>query len=271
MSLSDTAVTQDAIPFYISASDPARVSEAISFAEEFGYCFCPSEKLPEQSLEPVYVMDYGPDYVALLSWYKKAPGPVYVDFIHGALEHRRLHGGGRGEMIAKAVGLKGEVKSLHILDATAGLGRDAFVLAALGCRLDIYERHPVVYQLLYDGVHRARVSDHTEANEVVDRMTLYYGEADWGKPVDVIYLDPMFPERKKSSQVKKEMRIFKDIVGGDADSDSLLIRALDAPVKRVVVKRPKAAPFLAGKTPSVQLKGKSGRFDVYSLKSLLKE
>ncbi|OZG70602.1 SAM-dependent methyltransferase [Hahella sp. CCB-MM4] len=268
--MSDLPPPNQVPPFYVTASAPERGEDAAAFATEHGYLYVPYDQLPQPSNDPVYVMDYGAEATALLSWYRKAPGPVHVDFVSGALEHRRQHGGGRGEMIAKAVGLKGEVKSLHILDATAGLGRDAFVLAALGCRVDMFERHPVVYCLLKDGMKRALESGHMETVEVVGRMSLHFGMTDWNTQADVIYLDPMFPERQKTSLVKKEMRVFKDLVGSDSDSDSLLPYALAAPVKRVVVKRPKPAPFLADKKPTMQITGKSGRFDIYTIKSLLK-
>ncbi|XPE60710.1 class I SAM-dependent methyltransferase [Shigella flexneri] len=39
--------------------------------------------------------------------------------------------GGRGEAVAKAVGIKGDYLP-DVVDATAGLGRDAFVLASVG-------------------------------------------------------------------------------------------------------------------------------------------
>jgi len=271
MSLSDSANTGSDSPLFVSASESNREDEARHFAATFGYIFLRYSQLPQPSAEIQYVLDFGANNISLCSWYRKAPGPVFVDFVSGAIEHRRLHGGGRGEMVAKAVGLKGGVKSLNILDATAGLGRDAYVLAALGCEVRLYERHPVVHQLLKDGLLRALATGASDIVATVERMLLQFGEADWRAEADVIYLDPMFPERQKSSLVKKDMRVFKDIVGDDSDSDSLLQKALTAPVKRVVVKRPKQAPFLGGGTPTLQLQGKSGRFDIYTLKSLTKK
>lgn len=81
-------------------------------------------------------------------------GAVYVDFVTGTMAHRRRFGGGRGEAVAKAVGIKGDYLP-DVVDATAGLGRDAFVLAAVGCRVRMLERHPVVAALLDDGLRRA--------------------------------------------------------------------------------------------------------------------
>lgn len=215
--------------------------------------------------------------VALQQTGRKAPGPVRVEFTEGAVDHRRKFGGGKGQMIAKAVGLKSGVYP-HVLDATAGLGRDAFVLASLGCPVTLLERSPVVQQLLLNGFARARqfaqIND-PQLLEILARMHLV--EEDSGiylqrpintQPPDVVYLDPMFPQREKSADVKKEMKVFHDIVGADEDSDALLEPALQQARCRVVVKRPRKAPFLAGRAPSYQLEGKSSRYDIYSLQKL---
>lgn len=198
-------------------------------------------------------------------------GGVCVDFASDALTFRRLHGGGKKEAIAKAVGLKG-VASLRVLDATAGLGRDAFVLASLGCTVDMIERSPVVAALLADGLSRAE-QDPSLADWLPEKMRLHHGVAyqllaNWQalspeKIPDVVYLDPMFPHRKKSAAVKKEMRLFQQLLGPDEDANLLLEPALALAKKRVVVKRPSGAPYLADKKPDIEMKGKANRFDVY--------
>lgn len=201
-----------------------------------------------------------------------AAGPVRVDFVEGALAHRRLQGGGAGQMIAKAVGIQPGVRPV-ILDATAGLGRDAFVLAQLGCTVTLIERQPLVAALLADGMRRGLAD--TEVATIIERMQLHRGNAielmrAW--PADaapqVIYLDPMFPHRDKSSLVKKEMRVFRPLVGADDDASELLQAALVLATHRVVVKRPRKAPCIAGTPPSYALEGKSSRFDIYARKSL---
>jgi len=198
-------------------------------------------------------------------------GAVKVDFASDALTFRRLHGGGKKEAIARAIGLKGK-DSLHVLDATAGLGRDAFVLASLGCVVDMIERSPVVAALLQDGIDRA-ASDSELRSWLPTNMQLFHGVAtdllvNWPyeKP-DVVYLDPMFPHRKKNAAVKKEMRIFQQLLGPDEDADLLLEPALKLAKNRVVVKRPSGAPFLAGKKPQIEMLGKANRFDVYLIQN----
>jgi len=193
-------------------------------------------------------------------------GAINVDFITGAVAHRRKFGGGKGQSIAKAVGLNKGATPV-VLDATAGLGRDGFVLASLGCKVILHERHPVVAALLYDGLQRA-YNDSEIGPWMQQNMSLIFGSshtllAQCDSMPDVVYLDPMFPHREKSALVKKEMRVFQELVGGDTDADDLLEFAYPLASKRVVVKRPDYAPFLNDKTPSMQIKTKKKRFDVY--------
>ncbi|MCJ8168883.1 class I SAM-dependent methyltransferase [Atopomonas sediminilitoris] len=204
---------------------------------------------------------------------KGAPGPVWVDFAGGANAHRRQFGGGAGQMVAKAVGVKGGVRPT-VLDATAGLGRDAFVLASLGCVVTLIERVPLVAALLADGLARATADP--DAAPIVRNMSLLHGDAialmrDWqGEAPQVIHLDPMFPHRDKSALVKKEMRLFRPLVGDDDDAHDLLAAALALATHRVVVKRPRKAPAVAGIAPAQVLAGQSSRYDIYPLKSLSK-
>jgi len=201
---------------------------------------------------------------------KKAPGPVFVDFVSGASAHRRKYGGGKGQSIAKAVGISGAYKPT-VLDATAGLGRDAFVLATLGCNVTLIERHPVVYLLLKSGLHCAQ--GEIEIADIMARMALMQGNSidllsRWdslGKPQpDIVYLDPMFPHSTASAEAKKEMKLFRSLVGADIDEDQLWEQADSIARCRIVVKRPAKAPPLAGRAPSYTLAGKANRFDVYS-------
>lgn len=201
-------------------------------------------------------------------------GAIYVDLIGGAVGHRRKFGGGKGQAIAKAAGLnKGATP--HVLDGTAGLGRDAFVLASLGCKVQMVERHPVVAALLDDGLQRAQ-QDPEIGSWVTERMSLLHASShtalqdlvndeQFVRP-DVVYLDPMYPHpesKKKSALVKKEMRVFQSLVGADLDADGLLAPALALATKRVVVKRPDYANWLDEQRPTMAIETKKNRFDVY--------
>lgn len=191
-------------------------------------------------------------------------GGIAVDLVDGASAHRRKFGGGRGQDIAKAVGLKHGFTP-HVLDATAGLGRDAFVLASLGCKMTLLERMPIVAALLDDGLMRAQLNEGIA--DIAMNMQLRHGasisDMRLADAVDVVYLDPMYPHREKSAAVKKEMRIFQSLVGEDLDADDLLTPALELAKYRVVVKRPSYAEPLNNVKPTTSIKMKKNRFDVY--------
>lgn len=218
------------------------------------------------------LLQVGPAGLSLQATAADAPGAVRVDFVEGALAHRRQFGGGTGQMVAKAAGLRGAIRP-SILDATAGLGRDAFVLAALGCEVTLLERQPVIAALLDDGLQRARQAG-GEVAEIAARMQLLpvdaiVAMANWSGPVpQVIHLDPMFPQRDKSALVKKEMRLFRPLAGDDSDAAALLAAALALASHRVAVKRPRKAPAIDGPVPSAQLKGQSSRYDIYGKQKL---
>ena len=227
--------------------------------------------LPLQQDEAEFAVQVGADGLQIQQLGPHAPGPVRVDFVEGQAAHRRQFGGGNGQMIAKAVGIAQGIRP-QVLDATAGLGKDAFVLASLGCRMTLIERQPLIAALLEDGLARAQRDE--EVGPIVARMRLLTGNAiermrGWeGEPPQVIYLDPMFPHRDKSALVKKEMRVFRPLVGDDLDAPALLEAALALASHRVVVKRPRKAPIIDGPNPSHSLEGKSSRYDIYPKKAL---
>lgn len=227
-------------------------------------------QLPQEG-EASFALQIGELGLQFVELGPQAAGPVRVDFVEGAVAHRRLFGGGAGQMIAKAVGIQPGVRPL-VLDATAGLGRDAFVLAELGCSMTLIERQPLIAALLEDGLRRALAD--AEVAPIVERMRLRCGNAidlmqNWSDQApQVIYLDPMFPHRDKSALVKKEMRLFRPLAGNDDDAPALLAAALALATHRVVVKRPRKAPAIAGEKPGYVLEGKSSRFDIYPKKAL---
>ncbi len=195
---------------------------------------------------------------------------IHVDFVSGKANHRRLHGGGKGQAIARAVGLH-KIQNPRVLDLTAGMGGDAFVLASLGASVTMVERNLVIHALLNDALQRASLSSDLDLQEILTRLNLKNSDANDALDrlvpnnlPDVIYLDPMFPERSKSAQVKKEMQFFHDIVGVDEDSEALLLKALNLAKKRIVVKRPRLAATLSQQLePAFNITGKSTRYDIY--------
>ncbi|PIT52993.1 16S rRNA methyltransferase [Snodgrassella alvi] len=192
-------------------------------------------------------------------------GVVRVDFVQGTARHRRLFGG--GELLARAVQAKNQPL---VWDATGGLGRDAFVMASLGLEVVVFERNPYVYALLADGLQRALADEQTTS--IAQRISLHYGsiillqtEQKQIPLPDVVYLDPMYPQKQKSAAVKKEMAYFHELLGtADAHNDqALLLAAQKFAQKRVVVKRPANGVVLAEITPAFQYLGKTTRFDGY--------
>lgn len=195
-------------------------------------------------------------------------GPLLVDFHSAAMEHRRSTSGIRQD-IAKAAGCKPGYRP-RVLDVTAGLGGDAFILASLGCHVTLVENNPVIYAMLVDGVARASQLDSEAGMIVRERMQLLPRQdalaclAGNTVEAEVVYLDPMFPERQKSAKVKKAMQYFHDIVGCDHEQEKALLElALKKAIKRVVVKRPKLAPLLDNREPDYQVRGKTVRYDIY--------
>lgn len=207
------------------------------------------------------------DVLGLKDFSEPKTGAVVVDFTADAIAYRASRSSIKNEAIAKAIGLKGNTKTT-VIDATAGLGRDSFMLMTLGAQVTMLERSPIVAALLQDGLRRALHCDALKP-DLSQNLQFIPGQArellsNWeNEAPDAIYLDPMFPHKKKSALVKKEMRLFQQLLGHDEDADALLEPALALATKRVVVKRPDYAPFLASQKPSMQIKSKKHRFDVY--------
>lgn len=224
-------------------------------------------ELLNQQLELAgYLLEKKADILQLVS-IQDSFKPLFIDFVSGKNRHRRLFGGGKSQPLARAIGLKGQYYP-DVLDVTAGLGRDGFVLATLGCAVSMLERSPVIAALLADAIERAGHDDETAS--ITQKLQLhnidsqeYLQQLSKDKFPSVIYMDPMYPHREKSALVKKEMRIFRDLVGDDTDSRELLVMARRRVEKRVVVKRPKGAENLAGLKPHSQISSKNTRYDIY--------
>lgn len=196
--------------------------------------------------------------------------PLRIDFESEAWNRRLQKLSIKNELLAKAVGLKKQIP-LTILDANAGLGQDTFILAALGASVWSAERSSVIHCLLSDAFERAK--QNSELKPVIEAIVLRHEDArnliqDPPVNFDVIYLDPMFPDKKGNALVKKEMQIFQRFLGADEDADELVEVALSSVCKRVVLKRPKLAGFALNKKPDLQFEGSSTRFDVYLNNSL---
>ncbi len=189
--------------------------------------------------------------------------PFVIDFSHPKFKSRLQAHSVRSELLIKAIG-----GSRHktLLDTTAGLGRDSLLMATMVERIVLLERHPDMYRLLADALKRCEHDQHLIP--LLQKITLRpqcafdFLRTHTEDKFDVIYCDPMFPERKKSALTKKESQILQTIVGSDADSHQLVALALEHAQSRVVVKRPMASETLIRK-PDIQYKARAHRFDVY--------
>ncbi|MBI1335659.1 MAG: 16S rRNA (guanine(1516)-N(2))-methyltransferase [Phycisphaera sp.] len=185
--------------------------------------------------------------------------PFYIDL--SRVDGSSPQGRSLRQPIAKALGLKkGDPHRPTVLDATAGLGEDACLMAALGCHVTALERNPTVHALLEDALRRLAHIDPDTASRITlmqcDSITRLAAMS-----AEVVYLDPMFPAKRKAMQ-RKPMRLLQQLVGLDEDSDALWQAAIGVALRRVVVKRPRKAPPVGDK-PDLVFEARSLRYDVY--------
>ncbi|GJM14194.1 MAG: ribosomal RNA small subunit methyltransferase J [Pseudohongiella sp.] len=226
----------------------------------------PLSSRPSELSDYDYVFAFREQKLCLVSTADAQAGDLCVDFLDAKLNYR-ANSGMRGQNIAKAIGIKGDRRP-KVLDGTAGLGKDAFLMASLGCEVSLLERSPWVHALLEDGLSRTE-SYGEEVATILSRMRLAYGDlldlATDSQQYDVVYLDPMFPERRKSAKVKKDMAALQNLLGHQSDGERLLEHAKQLATRRVVVKRAKLSPHLGEAAPDILFKGSSSRYDVYLL------
>lgn len=171
------------------------------------------------------------------------------------------------ELLVRAAKLRHLTDEPLALDAAAGLGEDAFLLAAAGFRVELYESNPLIARLLSDGLERAAALP--ELAGIRARMRLHEKDSvqamrNWPSDVprpDVIFLDPMFPPRKKSALVKKKLQLLQLVERPCDDEAALLEAALSLAPRKIVIKRPLKGPWLAGVAPAYSLSGRAARFD----------
>ncbi|QCI22404.1 class I SAM-dependent methyltransferase [Buchnera aphidicola] len=193
--------------------------------------------------------------------------PIKIDFTSKKNNYRCFSIRKKSDILVKAIGIR-KTYYPFILDATAGLGNDAFILSFLGCKVLMIERHPIVAALLKDGLQRG-YRDQKIGFWLRKRLHLIFNDSfnilkmNVLKP-DVIYLDPMYPISKKTSLPKKNMQIFRKLIGQDYDSNNLLKISRKLAKKRIVVKRPSYAEPLSTDKINFTVVGKKHRFDVYS-------
>lgn len=201
---------------------------------------------------------------------------TYINFLTDELQYRQksLHHHSQ-ELLAKAIGHKNG-KVFNILDATAGFGIDSFLLANLGHNVTMLERSPLIASYLEDALQTLCLDvnyQHLKLQLIhinaIDFMRNRIVQAK-AKQYDIVYLDPMYPERNKTALNKQKMRLLKNIVGDDNDAEDLFNAAKQIAKNRVIVKRPRLANLINISTsnnkkhnPTFVINGKSCRYDVY--------
>lgn len=251
------------LPLALYLKTPGDPVRALALAEELGI---PLINDPHQA---DLLLVFGPEGLALRRPNDpELPGSLRVDFDRPAAQQRQRQPS--RELVVQAARIHGAGDGPLLVDATAGLGRDGFLLAAAGFRVVLFERNPVVAALLHDGLARAAALPRTAA--VTARIRLIAGDFverldQLGERPMVISLDPMFPQRGKSAKVKQDLRLLQLLEAqgtrGDDHAGQLLRVALAAGPRKVVVKRPRNGPFLLNLSPGYTLRGKAVRFDVY--------
>jgi 16S rRNA (guanine1516-N2)-methyltransferase len=252
----------------LADSDASAVCDLGIFATQLSVPLLPLEHTPQDFCQ--FLLFYEDARLCLRSTSEGASGAVCVDFDSESLQYRQRRPV-QPEALLKAAAVK-QGHMTRVLDATAGFGLDAYLFAAAGSEVTMCERSKILHAMLADGIRRASQSVDERVRQTVARMHLLEGDSlmlmqgQWQERPEVIYLDPMFPERKKkSAKVKKNMFLLQQLLHGEEDAPGLLAQALGLAAKRVVVKRPRHAPFLDDRAPGFTLEGKSSRFDVYPI------
>lgn len=255
MSRTHPSIAPETTALSVVCSAPDSAAEARAVAERLRATFVDAAT-PSSG----YVLELGDRGWILHTPRELGLGTLQLDFAQGPTAWR-LRQAGRRQPLGRALGLKTDADK-HVIDATAGLGRDGMVLANLGCRVTLIERSPVMALLLRDALQRTAPQELRERVEVVGADARSY-LLSLTTPPDAVYLDPMYPERGKSALVKKEMRILRALVGKDPDAAELLGAALACGARRVAVKRPRGAPVVDGPAPSHNIEAPNTRYDVY--------
>lgn len=222
-----------------------------------------SDRAPGGDARGFFCLDSIDGRVALRAAHRPDWKPLVIDW-EAPAQRSRIRSG-RRQPLARAVGLHLK-PGARVLDATAGLGRDAFTLAALGAEVVLAERQPLVAELLRDAQRRARLSSDATIVAAADRLRIVCSDAldiDASQgPFDAAYLDPMYPDDGKAALPQKEMQMLRALAGDDLDADRLLAH-LRRLAPRVAVKRPSKAPPLGEARPDATLTGTQARFDLY--------
>lgn len=213
----------------------------------------------EKNIDPTFYLYYNEKGLNLLATHLDL-GPLHLDFNHGVLHRRLQRASIAKEPLARAVGLHKKTE-FSLCDATAGIGREGSLLAALGATVTLVERSPIMVALLNDALNRCDAAWRERVNLIAADSCHFLTTTK--EHFDVIYLDPMFEAHSHKALVKKEMQYLQALMGSQEDGDVLFTAALNCKPERIVVKRPLKAPNLLNKKPDFCLILVAYRFDIY--------
>lgn len=189
---------------------------------------------------------------------KERPIGIEIDRELSRHEEFFKKSGIKSELLARAVGIKSAERP-KVLDLTGGMLGDTLLLLSFGCEVWTVERHPVIRFLIESALQNAH---HPKVKLLHFLASNAQSVLEQDHSCDVIYFDPMFEDANEKTSPRKEMRIFRSVVGKDQDAEAVFHQARSKKPKRLVVKRPRLSVFL-GEKPSTQYIGKSTRYDVY--------
>lgn len=246
-------ISHQPIAFYAESSAP---DSLVSLVQMKLQC-CKIQNIPTESENMVY-LQANRDGLALVGNNCTLRG----DF--SKMIRRLTPNNLNSELIVKAARFANDPGPRSIVDATAGLGEDAFLLAAAGHRVALYERDPIIGLLLFDALRRGK--DNDQLGPILERMELHMEDSicamhRFTVSPDIVVLDPMFPERQKSGLIKKKFQLLHHLEQPCMDEDSLLAAAIACNPRRIVIKRPAKGPYLSDRKPSYTIKGGSIRYD----------
>ncbi len=206
------------------------------------------------------------DELAVLSGVGRQERRISVDFAHSSLQQRVKSGS--KDLLVRACGLhKAKHNIRRVMDATAGFGADAWVLASQGVEVIAIEQDVLVTAMLENALKRAQ----RLGLEGAQKLTIFWGDSvlmQRQEPVDIVYLDPMFSGGRRKAASSKSMSFLQDWLAhrySQQAHSALFDWACKTASSRVVVKRGIKATPLSAYAPTFQIKGKTHRFDVYQL------
>lgn len=293
----------------VCAAEPGCITEAKRLAQLAGLTFVETtraQKTTTSSNSIPWTLLVKPAEISLV---RPDELSIEIDFIHGKGIRRAREPDFNSQPLARALGLQKHRKRTGrtptIIDATAGLGTDGWMMASLGCQVRLLEASPVLATMLMHALYSARNDAHNDARNdahnfandsardnkhavdsncsdsksvntsaahnltVINTDSVQYLNNDDNAGADIIYLDPMYPQTRKKALVKKGMQLLHDLIGPDNNGEELLGSALKRAKYRVVVKRPRGAPRLDATLKfagqTSDVQSTNTRYDVYHI------